>query len=123
MTVSSSDQSLDKKQETLPHSEAGSPKDPVRKLLFFFGVLLLEAFHSPFSIHDFLRPGEKGMAIGANIDIDVPDGRSGFKTIPTGTVDDGLPIDRMNPLFHAYSLTLAPTNDLFVTEELEIYTG
>jgi hypothetical protein len=61
---------LSKKQETLPHDEAGSLTG-CERLLVFLGVLLFESFHTAFGIDNLLRTCKEGVATGTNINIDV----------------------------------------------------
>ena len=69
-------------------------------LLALLRVLLLESLDSSFGINDLLRAGEKRMTTGANIDVDVPDGGSGFIAVAAGAMHCRLSIQRMNALFH-----------------------
>jgi hypothetical protein len=85
---------------------AGAPREKVRageklglgflELLVFFS----ESFDSASGIHQFLFAGEKGMALGTDFHRDVLSGRSGFELSPTVTGYFGLPVFRMNILFH-----------------------
>jgi hypothetical protein len=102
--------SADKKEETLLHREAGSLLWCSELLLALFRVLFLEPFDTPFGIDDFLRPGKEWVAIRANIDIDIADGRARFELVPTGAMDCGFPVDRVNPFFHDHRLL---TSDLW----------
>src|SRR6478672_6110644 len=95
-----------------PHAFGGHKKrDPasakqglsyvgLTRLLALLRVFLLKPLDPPFSVDDLLRAGKKGMATGANIDVDVPDGGSGLVAVTAGAMDRRLSIQRMNALFH-----------------------
>jgi hypothetical protein len=69
--------------------------------LFFSGVFLLETLDPSFGIDDLLRSGEEGMAMGANVHVDVADGRAGRKGISARAVNRRNPVSRVNSFFHA----------------------
>src|SRR6476469_6331352 len=80
--------------------EAGSLLCWLARLLALLRVLFLEPLDPTFGIDDLLRAGKKGMAAGANIDVDVPDGRSGLVAVAAGAMHRRLSIQRMNALLH-----------------------
>src|SRR5438876_1071179 len=63
-------------------------------------VFPLEALHSPFRIHYLLRTGEEGVAIRADFQLDVSDGRPGFDLIPASAADSGCAVFGVNSGFH-----------------------
>ena len=70
------------------------------RLLALLRVLLLEPLDPSFGVDDLLRAGKKGMAAGANVDVDVPDRGSGLVAVAAGAMHRRLAIERMNALFH-----------------------
>ena len=55
--------------------------------LRFFGVSLLESFHTAGGIDQFLFAGKEGMAMGTDSDRNLVRGRKGLDDMPTDTGD------------------------------------
>lgn len=69
-------------------------------LLVLHTVLLQEFLNTAFGVNDLLLAGEKRMAGGANLDVNVLTGRSRFDDITTGAGNRGVKIFRMDTGFH-----------------------
>ena len=67
------------------------------------GVLVPESLHPSCGIHKLLLAGKQGMAVGADLHLDLFHGRSGLKLVPACTMNRGLVIGRMNILLHHFS--------------------
>ena len=65
-----------------------------------FPILSIEAFHTSGRVNELLFSGVVRMAGRANFDVDIADGRAGFKSAAANTGDDGLFIVRVNGFFH-----------------------
>src|SRR5437870_13429681 len=63
-------------------------------------VLLLEALHTSFGVHDLLRARKEGMAVGTDVHLDVPHRRAGLELEPARATNRRLPVVRMNLSFH-----------------------
>src|SRR2546425_8468299 len=63
-------------------------------------VLLLEALHTSFGVHDLLRARKEGVAVGTDVQLDVAHRRAGLELEPARATDRRLPVLRMNPGFH-----------------------
>src|SRR5215217_1218636 len=64
------------------------------------GVALAEALDASRAVHQLLLPGEVRVAVGADLDVDVPAGRAGLPGVAAGAVHrDGLVV-RMDIRLH-----------------------
>src|SRR5437870_12543549 len=63
-------------------------------------VLLLEALHTSFGVHDLLRARKEGVAVGTDVQLDVAHRRAGLEHEAARATDRRLPVLRMNPGFH-----------------------
>ena len=63
-------------------------------------VFLSELFYATGGVDEFLLAGEKGMAVGANFDVDGARRRAGFYGMAAGARDGHILIFWVNPGFH-----------------------
>ncbi len=71
--------------------------------LLKFSVLTPEAFHSTRRINQLLFPCKKGVAFGADLNLDFLCRGTCLKFVATGTVYDGFVVFWMNSFFHSLS--------------------
>src|SRR6059036_106758 len=83
-------------------------------------VLLLEALHTSFGVHDLLRARKEGVAVGTNVHLDVPHRRAGLELEPARATDRRLPVLRMNPGFHD---TRTPPSAIHGVQEILVRLG
>ena len=87
-----------------PHLLKPKKNNPSMTGFLFAVVFSVEFFYPAGCVDNLLHAGEKGMAVGANVNPDILLGGAGFKLSAAGAGGCDFVILGMNIFFHAYDL-------------------